>query len=296
MSFLHISLCLMTVFSKVVAPVSPVAINPTKALKVCGTSLCDSDMIVKNANNGVWHLPNLIQVPTGLDQWSSNKVGDAKMTTINTIGTSNIKYGGFCAQSQKTIFFMGAFVPAGIPDPSWIAKIPVGDLDSTKNFKGGLSYKIDVSKDDIVNMNQAASTCKAMCSARSGCNFASYGWEAPGGWFCKLYSSGICTDPTTMWWKPAPPAFSVNSLGGIASSTAGFAGGCRVTDTISTTTPLLNPGISLSISPTTAYTAQLPYLNPVSYTSVDGIVTSLKCDVIAGGLTPGWPTFGTLWL
>jgi hypothetical protein len=25
-------------------------------------------------------------------------------------------------------------------------------------------------------------------------------------------------------------------------------------------------------------------------------IASIKCDVPDGGLTPGWPTFGTVWL
>lgn len=287
------------VFAKVIPPGPipvPVPKPPPapKPPKVCGTSFCDSDMLLSSAANGAWHVPNLNQLPvTGPAIWATNIVNDAKLSTIDIAGTSNVKYGGFCAQSQKTLFFMGAFVPAGIPDPSWVANIPTGDLDVNKNLKVG-TYKFDVTAADLKAMNDGAASCQALCKARAGCNYGSYGWEAPAGWFCKLYSKGICTDATTIWWKPAPPALGVTTLGGVAGSTVGFAGGCRVTDTISSATPYLS-ATSFAISSTTPYTVQLPYLQPAAYTTANGIVSSIRCDSI-GALTPGWPTFGTVWV
>jgi hypothetical protein len=249
---------------------------PAPVPKKCGTSFCDAEMSILNANNGIWHVPDIKSLPA--TAWSTNVVGSNEITTIN-LGTSRVKYGGFCAGAQKSLYFLGSLVPAAIPAPSWIATLKPADVDAGKNFLGGASYKIDVSSTDISSINSAASFCKTSCIGIAGCKYATYGWEAPGGWFCKLYASGICTDNTQMWWKPAPPAPAI------------IGGGCRITDTISTTTPVLAAN-SNKISPTTPYTASLPYLTAPA----TEIVASIRCDVIAGGITAGWPTFGTVWV
>ena len=201
-----------------------------------------------------------------------------------------------CPATQKSIYFLGNAIPVGISAPSWIAKIPAGDLDITGLFNPGLSYKIDVMYADIVAMNAAANFCKTACKGVLGCKYTSYGWEAPGGWFCKFYGTNICTDITQIYWKPAPNALSVLTVGGPAPLVVPGFGGCRITDTIPTTTPFLIPGSSI-ISPITAYTATLPYLVGVAPLSTVSPIASIKCDVPAGGgLTPGWPTFGTTWI
>jgi len=263
----------------------------------CGVSGCDTDMFTTNVANFAYHVPNLNQLP--VTAWSTatiiNQVNGNKMSTLNVNGNANIvKYGGFCAGAQKQVFFKGAFVPVGVPNPSWVAKIPVGDLDVNGNFKIG-SYKIDITAADLLTLNQAATECQNICKNNVGCKYASYGWEAPAGWFCKIWSSSICTDTANNWWKPAPPAASVIQ-GGTPPPTTGFGGGCRVTDTIAKSTQLLKPGVSLSISPTTPYLPTLPYLNAASYTALDGIVASIKCDITAAGTTPGWPAFGVAWI
>ena len=260
--------------------------------KICGTSFCDVQMLTLNAAT-VYHVPDISVLPKAT--WNNNVVNAGVLTTVYTtipVGTSRIKYGGFCAQAQKTLYFLGSFPPpATIPAPSWIANIPVGDLLSGV-LKAGFTYKLDVTVQDIKNMNNGASTCKTTCINTPGCKYASYGWESPAGWFCKLYSTGICTDSIITYWKPSLPALPVLTVGGPAPTTIpGNVGGCKITDTISTTTPYLSSG-TFAISPLTAYTVALPYLTaPVS-----GIVTSIRCDVAAGGLTPGWPTFGTVWI
>jgi len=262
---------------------------PPAPPKKCGTSFCDIEMSILNANNGVWHIPNINSLPA--TSWSTNTVGSGEMVTIN-LGTSRVKYGGFCAAAQKSLFFLGGFVPAAIPEPSWIVTLKATDIDAAKNFIGGFSYKIDVTLADITSINSAATFCKTTCTGTTGCKYATYGWEAPGGWFCKIYGSGVCTDSTQMWWKPAPPALSVTTLGGAVPPNAIIGGGCRITDTIPITTPLLNLN-SNKISPTTPYTVTLPYLTaPVTGT----VVGSIKCDVAVGGITVGWPTFGTIWV
>jgi len=267
-----------------------------KAKGGCGVSSCDSDMFNTNVPNFAYHVPNLNQLPVSAWSTLSNPVNSGKISTLfqATNAINVVKYGGFCAGGQKTIFFKGAFVPAGVPDPSWITKIPTGDLDSNGNFKIG-SYKIDITQTDLLTMNQASTTCQNICKNTQNCKYASYGWEAPAGWFCKVWTSNICTDTSNNWWKPSPPAGAV-IIAGPPPITTGIAGGCRVTDTIETTTQLLKPGISLSILSTTPYLASLPYLNAVSYTSASGIVASIKCDITAAGTTPGWPTFGTTWI
>ena len=264
---------------------------PVKPPRICGTSFCDSDMLTANANLGPYHVPNVnILLPVA---WSSNTVNSGVMITTTGLGTSKVKYGGFCSGAQKSIYFLGSFVPAAIAAPSWIAKIPVGDLDGAGSFFPGLSYKIDVTGGDITAMNSAAAFCKTTCASTLGCKYGSYGWEAPAGWFCKLYGTNICTDTTQIFWKPAPLALPVLTVGGVPPlSIPGF-GACRITDTIPTTTQFLLTGSS-RISSLTAYTATLPYLTSPQPA---GIVASIKCDVPAGGgLTPGWPTFGTVWL
>ena len=135
-------------------------------------------------------------------------------------------------------------------------------------------------------------TLGTSCKNITGCKYASYGWEAPTGWFCKFYGTNICTDITQIFWKPAPNSLSVLTVGGPPPIVVPGFGGCRITDTIPTTTPFLIPGSTI-ISPITAYTTTLPYLTPPA----TGPIASIKCDVPAGGgLTPGWPTFGTVWL
>lgn len=268
--------------------------KPIKVKPGCGTSGCDSDMFKTNSPNFGYHVPNLNQLTA--DVWSTNVINGNKLETLNRVSnTLNvIKYGGFCAGSQKIAAFKGAFVPAGIPDPSWIANVPVGDVDVSGNLKPG-SYKIDITQADLLTMNNVATQCQNICKGIVNCKFAHYGWEAPGGWFCKTWTNAVCTDSLNNWWKPAPPAFGVD-LGAAPPSVVPIGGGCRVTDTIATTTPLLNPGTSWGISPSTPYTLSLPYVSQASYTTADGIVASIKCDVAAGGLTLGWPTFGTIWV
>jgi hypothetical protein len=262
----------------------------------CGVSACDTDMFKKNVANFAYHVPNLNQLP--LTAWSTllNPVGANRMMTLNQASgiTNIVKYGGFCSGGQKQVFFKGSFVPVGIPKPSWIAKIPAGDLDINGNLKVG-SYKLDITATDLLTLNKAATACQNICKNTLNCKYASYGWEAPGGWFCKMWTNVICTDTIINWWKPAPPALPV-VFGGVPPPTTGFGGGCRVTDTIAKTTALLQPGISLRISPTTPRLATLPYLNTASYTAVDGIVASIKCDITAAGTTPGWPAFGVAWI
>lgn len=266
--------------------------KPVKVKPGCGTSGCDTDMFKTNVKNYGFHVPNLNQLP--VTSWITNAINDNKLATLHVpTNTLNVvKYGGFCAGSQKILAFKGAFVPVGIPDPSWIAKIPAGDLDLAGNLKPA-TYKIDVTQADLLAMNDAATKCQNICSGIIGCKYAHYGWEAPAGWFCKVWTNAVCIDAANNWWKPAPPALGVD-LGTASPPVIPFGGGCRVTDTIATTTPLLNPGTSFAILPTTPYTASLPYLNPAAYTN--DIVASIKCDAVAGGLTTGWPTFGTIWI
>ena len=271
-----------------------VPVKPPKPLKICGTSFCDSHMFIPNGNNVAYHVPNINANAASV--WSSNPVHSGVLTTTLTTGTSRVKYGAFCAQAQKSIYFLGNAIPAsvGIKDPSWVAKIPAGDLDILGGLNAGLTYKLDVILDDIISMNAVTNFCKNACKSVVGCTYTSYGWEAPGGWFCKFYGTNICTDTTQIFWKPAPLALSVLTVGGPAPLVIPGFGGCRVTDTIPITTPFLIAGSSI-ISPITAYTTALPYLTgPLSTTNP---IASIKCDVPAGGgLTPGWPTFGTVWL
>lgn len=267
--------------------------KPGKTITVCGTSFCDSEMLSGNAKHGAWHVPNLMQLNSAT-AWVGNVVNGAKITTTTALGKSNIKFGGFCSKSQKTVYFMGSTVPVGIAAPSWVTNVPNVDLDILGNFLPGFSYKLDVTAADMKAMNDAATYCQTTCMNTKGCNYGDYGWEA-GSWFCKLYSKAICTDSTGMWWRPATPGLLVTSVGGAVGSSAGLAGGCRITDTIPKNTAYLNPG-SIAISLTTAYTQTLPYTDPLSYTSADGIVASIKCDVLDGGLVPSWPTYGTVWV
>lgn len=262
-----------------------------KPLKICGTSQCDSDMMTPNGNIGGWHVPDLNNLP--VTAWANNNVNYGKLVTSNLGLTSVVKYGGFCSGGQKTVYFKGSTALA-LPDPSWIATIPATDLDVAGDLKAGFTYKLDVKASDLTLMNQVASVCQAQCKSTLGCNFVHYGWEQPAGWFCKFYSANICNAQES-WWKPAPPALSVSVLGGAITEAIGVSGGCRVTDTISQDTSLLTIG-SLAIASTVPYTAALPYLIPTSYTRVDGNVASIKCDATAGALTPGWPTFGTIWI
>lgn len=265
-----------------------------KPPKVCGTSYCDNHMFISNGNNVLYHVPN--RNIKSAAAWTGNSVNSGVMTTTLTTGTSRVKYGGFCAQAQKSIYFLGNAIPVGIAAPSWIAKIPVGDLNLEGSFNPGLSYKIDVMYSDIVSMNAVTNFCKTACKGVLGCKYTSYGWEAPGGWFCKFYGTNICTDTTQIFWKPAPNSLSVLSVGGPAPIVIPGFGGCRITDTIPTTTPFLIPGSSI-ISPITAYTATLPYVTALVPLSTTSPIASVKCDVPAGGgITPGWPTFGTTWL
>lgn len=260
----------------------------------CGTSGCDSDMFKTNTPNFGYHVPNLNQLPANV--WSTNVVNDNKLATFNTVSnTMNIiKYGGFCSGSQKIAAFRGAFVPAGVPDPSWISKVPASDLDVNGLFKPG-TYKIDITQADLLTMNMAATKCQNICSGIANCKYAHYGWEAPAGWFCKVWTNAVCTDTLNNWWKPAPPAFGVD-IGAAPPSIVSVGGGCRVTDTIATSTPLLKPTTSWAISLNTPFTGSLPYVSQTSYTAANGVVASIKCDVPIGGLTPGWPTFGTIWV
>lgn len=275
----------------------PTIVNPTKpgkVIAVCGTSFCDSDMLLTNAKHGAWHVPNLMQLNSAT-AWVGNVVNGESIVTTTALGKSNVKYGGFCSKSQKTIYFMGSSVPVGIADPSWISKIPAQDIDILGNFVAGFSYKLDLTVNDMKAMNDASTYCQTTCMNTKGCVYGSYGWEA-GTWFCKLYSKSICTDSTSMWWIPAAPGLPVNSVGGKLQTVAGIAGGCRVTDTIPKNTPYLNPGVSLAVSIITSYTISLPYTNIAEYTDVNGIVASVKCDVLEGGLVPSWLTYGTVWV
>ena len=267
--------------------------KPGKTIKVCGTSFCDSDMLSSSARHGAWHVPNLVKM-NSQTAWASNVVNGEKIITVTNLGTSNVNFGGFCSKSQKTTYFLGAFVPVNIAAPSWVANIPAGDLDLLGDLVSGASYKLDVTVDDITAMNNMATFCQTTCINTKNCNYGQYGWE-DGSWFCKLYSKGICTDSLNMWWRPSTPGFPVTSVGGKVTSTAGFSGGCRVTDTVSVDTPYINPGVSLAISPNTPYTLTLPYVNQQSYTRADNIVASIKCDV-SEGVAPAWPTYGTVWI
>ena len=255
----------------------------------CGTSFCDVDLLTPNAiAAGTWHVPDINSLPA--TSWNTNQVHAGTLTTIVGTSVSKIKYGGFCSGIQKSLSFLLSTVPnPPIAAPSWIANIPAGDVDASGSYIGGFSYKIDVLAADITAMNAAAAFCKNDCFNTPGCKYASYGWEAPAGWFCKKFTVGACLD-TVLWWKPAPPTLGTGALGG-ASGASGTIGGCRITDTIATNTPFLNAGSS-KIAQTTPYTASLPFLTaPVGTT----IVGSVKCDVV-GGITAGWPTFGTVWL
>lgn len=278
--------------------------KPPVTITKCGTSFCDGDMLKVNARIGAWHVPNLKSFTAAT--WSATKVNYGKIVTTRPAGTSVVKFGGFCAGATKTTAFLGSIAPVGIPDPSWWSKIPAGDLDSaTGDFKVGASYKIDVTLADIVNMNQMATICQNACIGTTGCKYAAYGWEgptpgaAPGavfGWFCKMFTVDTCSNPVTMFWSPDAPAFPVTSIGGSSVELVGFGGGCRITDTISQTAPLLNPGISIAVAPTTPFTTVLPYVQAASYTRADGIIGSIRCDVVDAGTTPGSPTFGTVWV
>jgi hypothetical protein len=290
------------VFSKVIPgppppPKPPKLPKPPKPVKGgCGVSGCDSDMFKTNVANFAYHVPNLNQLSSTAWATVVNPVTSNKIETLDTVsGTINIvKYGGFCAGGQKQAFFKGSFVPVGVPNPSWVTNIPAGDLDVNGNFKIG-SYKIDITATDLLTLNEAAKSCQNICKSNVGCKYASYGWEAPAGWFCKIWTSAVCIDTSNNWWRPAPPTVSVVS-GQLPPPTTGLGGGCRITDTIAKTTALLNPGVSLSISPATPYLETLPYLNAASYTALDGIVASIKCDITEAGTTPGWPTFGVAWI
>ena len=275
-----------------VGVVGGATIQTNKPPKVCGTSFCDSHMFIPNGNVVAYHVPNINA--ESASTWSSNHVHSRVMTTTLTTSTSRVKYGAFCSQAQKSIYFLGNAIPVGINDPSWVAKIPAGDLDILGGLNPGLTYKLEVTLADVISMNAATNFCKNACKNVVGCKYTSYGWEAPGGWFCKFYGTNICTDTTQIFWKPAPNSLSVLTVGGPAPLVIPGFGGCQVTDTIDINTPFLIPGSSI-ISPLTTYTTTLPYLTgPLSTTDP---IASIKCDVPAGGsLTPGWPTFGTVWL
>lgn len=270
-------------------------VKPRATATKCGTSFCDADMFKVNAPIGSWHVPNLNNFGAGT--WGATKVNYGKVVTTRPAGTSIVKYGGFCSGVAKTAAFLGSIAPVGIPDPSWISNIPAGDLDAAGNFKQGASYKIDVRLSDIQTVNQIASMCQNACASTVGCKYTSYGWEyPPGGWFCKFYTADVCSSTTTMFWSPAAPAFSVSTVGGSNVELSGFGGGCRMTDTISQDTPFLSPGTSLAVAPSTSFTANLPYVQTASYSRADGVIASIRCDVTEAGVSPGEPTFGTVWI
>lgn len=263
-------------------------VNLPKPPRICGTSYCDSDMLTSNVVGNAYHVPDLLSL--SYVAWSGNNVNGDVLTTTTGLGISRVKYGAFCSGAQKSIYFLGSFAPV-IAAPSWVANIPAVDVDIDGNLNGGFSYKLDVTQADLESMNSAATFCKTTCSGIAGCKYGSYGWEA-GVWFCKLYGTNICTDPTQVFWRMLSPlSIPVLTVGGPPSITLPGGGGCRVSDTILTSAPYIFAG-SLRISPLTAYTATLSYLSQ----PVDGIVASIKCDAFDGALTPGFPTYGTVWV
>ena len=265
-------------------------VNLPKPPRICGTSYCDSDMLTLNAVGNAYHVPDLLSLSSVV--WSGNNVNGDVLTTTTGAGISRVKYGDFCSGAQKSIYFLGSFAP-NIAAPSWVANIPAVDVDINGNLNAGFSYKLDVTQADLESMNSAATFCKTTCSGVTGCKYGSYGWEA-GLWFCKLYATNICTDPTQVFWRMLSPlSIPVLTVGGPPSITLPGGGGCRVSDTVLSNTPFLFAG-SLRISPLTAYTPTLSYLSQSP--PVDGIVASIKCDAFDGPLTPGFPTYGTVWV
>lgn len=270
--------------------------------KGCGKTLCDADMKLANSPIGAFHVPNLKQVSAAVPAtaWSTNKVGSGKTETIVTtlIATkkTTTKFGSTCAQAKKDPVFLGSGVLA-LGAPSWIAKLSAAtDLDAAGNLIGGATFKLDVLPSDLKLMNDAATASQAACRALVGCKYVTYGYEA-GAWFYKLFSNDFCVSPTGVgnpWFKAAAPATSPATVFGPVPNTNNLAGGCRVTDTIPINTPTLAANTK-KIAATTARTLNLPYLTLASYT-LTGPVASIKCDSPAGGITPGYPTFGVTWV
>jgi hypothetical protein len=259
-----------------------------KPPRICGTSYCDSEMLVLNPVGKAYHVPDLLSLSSVA--WSGNIVNGDVLTTTTGAGVSRVKYGRFCSGAQKSIYFLGSVAPISAT-PSWVGTIPLADLDIDGNLNGGFSYKLDVTQADVEAVNSAATFCKTACSSVAGCKYGSYGWEA-GVWFCKLYATNICTDATQVFWRMLSPlAIPVLTVGGPPTITLPGAGSCRASDTVLSNTPFLFTG-SLRISPLTAYTPTLSYLNA----PVNGIVASIKCDAFDGPLTPGFPTYGTVWV
>lgn len=262
--------------------------KPPKPPRICGTSYCDSDMLASNPIGNAYHVPDILSLSSVA--WSGNIVNGDGLTTTTGAGVSRVKYGRFCSGAQKSIYFLGSVAPTSAT-PSWIGNIPLADLDIDGNLNGGFSYKLDVTQADVEAINSAATFCKTSCSGVAGCKYGSYGWE-DGVWFCKLYATNICLDETQVFWRMLSPlAIPVLTVGGPPTTTIPGGGSCRMSDTISSDTQFLFTG-SLRISPLTAYTTTLSYLNA----PVNGIVASIKCDAFDGPLTPGFPTYGTVWI
>jgi hypothetical protein len=273
---------------QVQAPKPPKPPKLPKPPRICGTSYCDSEMLVSNAVGKAYHVPDLLSLSS--IAWSGNIVNGDALTTTTGVGVSRVKYGRFCSGAQKSIYFLGSFAPT-LAAPSWVGNIPLADVDIDGNLNGGFSYKLDVTQVDVELVNSAATFCKTACFGVAGCKYGSYGWE-DGAWFCKLYATNICTDATQVFWRMLSPlAIPVLTVGGPPTITLSGAGSCRVSDTVSSSTPFLFTD-SLRISPLTAYTPTLSYLSA----SINGVVASIKCDAFDGPLTPGFPTYGTVWL
>lgn len=269
-------------------------------LSIPACSACTGVTACPACQTTAWHVPD-ISTTTG-NTWTSvdNPVNTYKMVTTTPSGQkTNVEYGGFCAPVKKTtpaIFLRS--VAMDLPVPSWFNGNLKNDI---VNFvlPGGAVYKIDVTHADVVAMNNAAKQCQSLCASITGCKFASYGYEpasavpATTDWFCKTFTVNACTDPLNLWWKPAPPTVTPPITPITVVNVAGTPGGCRVTDTIPTTTPTLSAtSQKISASPI-SFTPSLPYLTAGA---VPGVVASIRCDAVLGALTPGWPTFGTTWV
>ena len=136
-------------------------------------------------------------------------------TTATAAGSFDSKgtvfYGRFCSGLAKTDSFLGS-VAVNAPKPSWVAKYGETFVSSPTQV---LSYKLDVTVQDVASFNTVASTCLSTCQGVAGCRWASYGYEA-GSYFCKMYGVGATTSPCNQrdfWVFQAPVVAPISQSG-----------------------------------------------------------------------------------
>ena len=229
-----------------------------------------------------------------------------KNITARTI----VKYGGFGACAQKVVQYftkpdpaVPVFPQVPLAEPSWVtaASRTPGVLNPFFVLYPGV-YKFDVTYGDVKLMNQAATLCLDTCRKQNNtipnsCQIATYGYE-DGVWFCKLWKKATCNNVDIVW-GPAPAMVAINSTSEIPPTFA-WKNGCRISDLIPTNTPTL-PGKPMVIDPNTPFATVVPApYNPDIHRNLTELYGSIRCVADVGfrdiGLSPGWPTYGTVWL